>query len=487
MIRMNRFKLRRYGAMLSRGLACYMAVFGLCCCSTSAAPASEAVTKDGPNVLFIISDDLSTALGAYGHQQCKTPNLDALAKRGVVFERAYCQFPVCGQSRSSLLTGQYPDLLTPTGFRKKYPRLVTLPQYFKNNGFYAARISKIYHMGVPPNIAAGTSGPDDRLSWDRTFNVKAAESKTKGEREFLSPKQKSVGGAMITVKGPEDDSLYVDGIATAEALKWLDELGDRRFFLAVGMVRPHVPFVAPKSYFDLYDPKEMIVPTPDSDMRDVPKPALCKHNSTFTGMNLTQQRKAVAGYYATVSYADALIGRILDKLTALGLDKNTIIVFTSDHGYNLGEHGCWEKQQLWEESIRVPLIISGPGIAKGVRCKKIVELVDLYPSLADLAGFQIPTDLVGQSLRPLVDPASTSTWTDKTYAYTTVNGKGHGSSIRTDRWRYNERPNCAPELYDHKNDSKEFTNVARNPENATVLTRMKALLQNAKSRAQFSK
>jgi iduronate 2-sulfatase len=483
---MNRIDSRRSEGVRSRSLVCLMMLLGLRCLAADAAPTAEGA-EEGPNVLFIISDDLSTALGAYGHPQCKTPNLDKLAKGGVLFERAYSQYPVCGPSRSSLMTGQYPDSLTYSSFRKKYPNVVTLPQYFRNNGCYAARISKIYHMGVPPDIARGSSGPDDPLSWDRTFNVKAAESKTTGEREFLSPKQRSQGGAIITVKGPEDDSLYVDGIATTEALKWLDELGDRRFFLAVGMVRPHVPFVAPKSYFDLYDPKDMIVPAPDSDMRDVPKPALCKHNSTFTGMNLAQQRKAVAGYYATVSYTDALIGRILDKLTALGLDKNTIIVFTSDHGYNLGEHGCWEKQQLWEESIRVPLIISGPGIAKGVRSKKIVELVDLYPSLADLAGFQIPTDLVGQSLRPLVDPTATSTWTDKAYAYTIVKGGGHGSSIRTDRWRYNERPNCAPELYDHKNDPKEFTNVARNPENAPVLTRMKAFLQDAKSRAQFSK
>jgi iduronate 2-sulfatase len=437
-----------------------------------------------PNILFIISDDLSTALSGYGHPQCKTPNLDKLAKTGVVFERAYCQYPVCGPSRSSFLTGQYPDTLTYGGFREKFPEIVTLPQYFRNNGYYTARISKIYHMGVPPDILKGTAGSDDPLSWDRIFNVKALENKTPGDHEHLSPKFKKSGGSFYTVKGADDDSIYVDGMAKTEALKWLDELKDRTFFLAVGMVRPHVPFVAPKSYFDQYNPQEMKLPViPDGDLDDVPASALGKHNDKLYGMNLEQQRKALAGYYASVTYMDHLVGEILNKLTQLGLDKNTIIVFTSDHGFNLGEHGCWQKQQLWEDSLRVPLIVCGPGLKKGVRTKKIVELVDLYPSLANLCDLPIPEELVGQSFRPLVDPNSSIQWKDKKYAYSKVKGR----SVRTDRWRFNLWRKGEMALYDHHNDPNEFINLAQNPECKNVIIQMKAFLDEATERANFSK
>jgi len=361
-----------------------------------------------PNVLFIMSDDLCTALSGYGHPQCKTPNLDRLAARGVRFERAYCNWPVCGPSRASLMTGLYPAALNLKGnnskFRKAHPDLITLPQLFKNNGYYSARVSKIYHMGIPGEIIAGTSYSDDPASWDYAVNVKAPEHHSKGKFEDLSPGLNHQGMDFKVVR-ILDDSNQADKQTVDHALEILKRCKDKPFFLGVGFVRPHVPLVAPEDLFEKYPAEKMKLPyVPEGDLDDIPKAAQRNANKNKYKMSKEQQHKVLQAYYASVSYMDRQVGRLLEGLKKLGLEDNTVIVFTSDHGYNLGQHTFWQKQSLFEDTVRVPLIIVVPWLdTAGQRTKEIVELIDVYPTLAELAGLKRPGYLHGRSLKPLLE------------------------------------------------------------------------------------
>ena len=455
-----------------------------------------------PNILFIISDDLCAALSGYGHPQCKTPNIDRIAKEGVQFERAYSQFPVCGPSRASIFCGQYPTALGAIGnqhcmFRKKHPDIVTLPQFLKKNGYYTARVSKLFHMGVPGEIVAGTARYDDRRSWDKVVNIKAPEHKAPGKLEDLAPKMSFQGIDFVRVEADGDDLAHADGKAAQKAIELLNELKDKQFFLGVGMVRPHVPLVAPKGYFKDYSPDQMkLALVPENDLDDIPKPALSQANGNKFGMNEEQQRKVLSGYYASIAYMDAQVGKVVDELKRLELDKNTIVLFMSDHGYNLGEHTCWQKLSLWENTLRCPLIISAPWLKEGwgKKCMKVVEMLDLYPTLVDMCGFEPPSDLAGISMKPLVEDPDDKEWKDK-YSYTITKG---GDSLRTDKWRYNEwggggkkgkgkgggnKTADNKELYDQVNDPGEFANLAKDPKHAKVLAEMKTLMDKARQRA----
>jgi len=432
-----------------------------------------------PNILLIMSDDLCSALSGFGHPMCKTPNLDALAARGVRFEKAYCNWPVCGPSRASLMTGIYPETIKTmnnhTRFRKHYPNLITIPQLFKQNGYHTARVSKIFHMGIPGEIINGTAHADDPKSWDETYNIKAPEQNSKGKLERLSPAVKSAGMSFNIVK-IANDLQQADHLATNQAIKLLKNFKKQKtkFFLGVGFVRPHVPLVAPKELFNKYPLNTIKLPyVPKGDLNDIPKPAQRNSNAHKYRMNKLQQHKATQAYYAAISYMDTQVGRVLKELKKQKLEENTIIIFTSDHGYNLGQHTAWQKVSLFEDTIRVPLIIAAPQYKKnqGEKTDKIVELIDIYPTLAELANLTPPKYITGQSLIPLLQKNPTKKWEEK-YAYTT--SLNHGKSIRSKRWHLNLWSNGKRgiELYDHQNDPNEYTNLAKKESHKKIVQQL---------------
>jgi iduronate 2-sulfatase len=436
-----------------------------------------------PNVLFIAVDDMNNDLGCFGHPLVKSPGIDRLAERGTLFERAYCQFPLCSPSRSSLLTGLRPDSTRVFNlryhFRQDLPDVVTLPQMFMNNGYYVARVGKLYHYGNPGDI--GTNGLDDRVSWMERFNP-AGLDKTTLESDIMNytPKR-GLGSAMAFLADKTGtDVQHTDGKVADQAIRLLEEHKDKSFFIAAGFYRPHCPWVTPKKYFDLYPMDTISLPaitpqTPDN----YPKLALASTKPwPYFGVTKEQTRECKRAYYASISFVDAQVGRLLDAIDRLGLRENTIIVFWSDHGYHLGEHGLWFKQSCFEESARVPLIISVPcQKTAGQASSRPVELVDLYPTLADLAGLTPPSHLEGVSLRPLIENPK-APWEHA--AYTQVQrGANPGHSIRTEQWRYTEWAfgKQGEELYNHDHDPQELHNLAGDARYADVVARMKALLK----------
>ncbi|MCR9197348.1 MAG: sulfatase [Planctomycetaceae bacterium] len=474
--------------MLCRNLLLVLA-FVLCCEPTLADPSPR---PDKPNVLFLMADDLNTALSGFGHPQCHTPNLDRLAERGVKFENMHCQYPVCGASRASLMAGLYPyttlTLANEGTLRGSMPDVVTLSQTFRLHGYHAVRIGKIYHMRIPFEVIDGTAESDDPRSWNETFNMRAPEQNAVGISTNWSPKDK--GSQSFTgVVAEGDDSLHADGMAADRAIRVLREVKDRPFFLAVGFVRPHVPLVAPRKYFDLYDRAAMVAPVvPSDDLADVP--AIIrgyKNNMTTYGVTPELHKGLLQAYYASVSYMDAQVGRVLDALEENGLADNTIVVFTSDHGYMLGQHHKFQKQHLFEESTRVPFIVSVPWLSEqhGRGTQHITELVDLYPTLTDLAKLPAPAALQGDSLVPLLQVTKSTTWA-KDSAFTI--SRSGGESLRTEGFRYTQWGfgGRGQELYDLNNDPGEFTNLAKNPDYANVLRTMKKRLLARRAAAGFA-
>lgn len=435
-----------------------------------------------PNVLFLIADDLNTALSGFGHPQCRTPNLDRLAQRGVKFENMHCQYPVCGASRASIMSGLYPYTNMTLGnagtLRGSMPDVVTLAQTFRSNGYHAARVSKIYHMRIPFEIIDGTAECDDPHSWDEAFNIKAPEQNAPGELTNWSPKDK--GSQSFTgVIATGDDREHADGMAADRAIQILNRVKDKPFFLAVGFVRPHVPLVAPKKYFDKYNRSEMVAPiVPEDDLEDVPGIIRgYKANRTTYGVTPELHKGLLQAYYASISYMDAQVGRVLDALEEYGLAEQTIVVFTSDHGYMLGQHHKFQKQHLFEESTRVPFIISVPWLKSqhGRGTTKITELVDLYPTLTALAKLPAPDDLHGTSLKPLLMDTDSPRWT-KDHAFTI--SRSGGESLRTDDYRFTQWGfgSKGMELFDLRKDPGEFVNQAKNPDYADVLNDLKKRL-----------
>ena len=446
---------------------------------------SLAAAAGKPNVLFIAVDDMNNDLGCYGHPLVKSPNIDRLAAIGTRFDRAYCQFPLCSPSRSSLMTGLRPDTTRVFDlryhFRQGLPDVVTLPQMFMNNGYFAARVGKIYHYGNPGDI--GTSGLDDAPSWKEFVNP-AGRDKTTLELDVINytPKR-GLGSAMAFLSDKEGkDEEHTDGKVATEAIKLLEKHKDEPFFLAVGFYKPHTPYIAPKKYFDLYPMEKITLPPIAADFQKTAlEPALASTKPwPYFGVTPDQARECKQAYYAAISFVDAQIGRVLDSLDRLGLRDNTIVVFWSDHGYHLGEHGLWMKQSCYEESTRVPFIIAMPGQkTAGKSCARTVELLDMYPTLADLAGLTPPKNLEGASVRPLLENP-VAEW--KRPAYSQVQrGDFPGHSVRTERWRYTEWSGGekGAELYDHDTDVQELHNLAGDPGHAAVVTEMKALLKKA--------
>lgn len=481
-----RIKLRTANIIRS----CFSAILPLMAlCVTAIAAESK------PNVLFIAVDDLAPALGCLGDVVAKTPNIDRLAATGVCFERAYNQLPLCNPTRASVMTGLRPDQIKvydlDRHFRDELPDVVTLSQAFQQAGYHAARVGKIYHYNVPASI--GTDGFDDPPSWNRTINPKGRDKAEEARIVNAEPHRK-ISAALSWLAADGGDEEQTDGMIATEAIRLMQNHKDTPLFLAVGFFRPHTPYVAPKKYFDMYPVEDLRLPyAPEGDRNDIPTAAFA-HNCPIPNYNLPKPTllKAMQAYYACVSFIDAQVGRLLNALEESGQADNTIVVFWSDHGYHLGEHnGLWQKRTLFEQCARSPLIIRAPGaIGNGQPCRRVVEFVDMYPTITSLAGVESPKNLAGQDLTPLLnDPLRE--W--DSVAVTQVlrpeddrlDSMVMGCSIRDARWRYTEWAGGASgvELYDHYADPMEFNNLAAAAASKTVIQRLKPLLDQRASGA----
>lgn len=465
-------------------------IFILISCTLSTALAQS----KKPNVLFIISDDLTaTALSCYGNIACSTPNIDQLAAQGTKYTRAYTQYPICGPSRASLMFGFYPSATGIYGYEsgreKMGPDKKTWPQLFKDNGYYTARVGKIFHMGVQ-DIIDGTNGTDDEASWTERFNPADLEYKAEGEGELVQnnpkgtepPKQGKNLMSIIRAEGGDED--YVDGKTAAKIGELLKQHKEKPFFIAAGLFRPHVPFVVPKKYFEPYPFEKIVLPPKiKGDWNDIPKAGINYVTSVNGQMSEIDEKKAIAAYYACVSSMDVQLGKILKALKDEGLENNTIVIFTSDHGYHLGEHQFWMKVGLHEESAKVPLIIKAPGKKPAV-CNSLAELIDLYPTVAELADLKAAPDLQGRSLVKTLNNPSKEV---RNMAFSvSKNGKENGKAylIRTKKWsyiQYGEQAQNGMELYDMERDEKQFNNLATLPKYQSVVADMK---QNVKKKLQ---
>ena len=460
---------------ITTGLLLFVLIFG--CDKKNTIDKSQKL-----NVLFLIADDLNCDLGSYGNSQVISPNIDKLAENGTLFGNVHNQYPLCGPSRASFMTGMYTDQTKMTNnnvlLRTTVPDVITMGQRFRQQGYRSVRIGKIYHFDNPSSI--GTSSADDIYTWDQTINPYGRDKIEEYKINTLIPRQ--YGGTLSWLAADGTDEEQTDGIGATEAIEQLESFSKtgQNFFLAVGMYRPHTPFVAPKKYFDMYDRKSIEIPysgSNDEYLKTIPKIAASsirwkkdqiKLNSE-SNKELAQEIKEA--YFATTTFVDAQIGRILKKLKQTGLDKNTIVVFTSDHGYHLGEHGHWQKQTLFENSTRVPLIFSGPGIESNVRIENSpVELIDIYPTLMDLTGIESPDHVVGKSLRPVFE---NNNFKVRNSALTRWR---NGYSIKTENYRltkWGENGELGYELYDHKKDKEELKNLVNNPNYSLLLDSLK--------------
>ena len=422
------------------------------------------------NVLFILTDDLRPMLGCYGHPEMHTPNIDALAERGTLFHRAYCQYPLCSPSRTSVLTGLRPEttnvLDNRSDFRKEVPDAVTLPQHFKAHGYHTQSVGRIAHLPRLQDDAHSFSLPSWRPTWFE-IDIKNHNS--------WSPLD-------VT-----DDELS-DGKAAKGAIKVLESLKNHTFFLAVGFYKPHLPLEAPRKYFELYDTADFTLPDSPVPPEDAPARALNNQSAIRAYADLpagneplsdAQTLALIRAYAAATSYTDAQIGRVLAQLDALGLTDNTVIVLCSDHGHHLGEQGMWGKQTLFESSLRVPLIVSVPGSPRA-ETDALVELVDIFPTLSDVCELPSPLRIEGSSLQPVLENPRLP-W--KTAAFSQF---ANGDSIRTTRYRYTEwgnNGNRGKELYDYQTDPDETVNIAHHPENAELVAHLSERLHDGWERA----
>ncbi|MCA9189734.1 MAG: sulfatase [Pirellulaceae bacterium] len=482
----TRWKRWRLYLLLSRGLALF-----LCCELFSYSTAAEPL-----NVLFLIADDLNCDLGCYGNSIVRTPHIDALARQGVRFDHAYCQYPLCSPSRTSFLTGRRPnatrivtnpragrfstDYTGTPHFREFIPDTVTLPQLFRQHNYQVARIGKLYHYGVPGQI--GTSGLDDLLSWD--FVVNPAGRDKAEENQVFSLRPGSYGGTLSWHAASGEGLEQTDGLVATAAISLLEEYRDKPFFLAVGFYRPHTPYVSPKKYFDMYPSTSIHLPTlsPDDIAR---RPSAAYGSAKAEQQNMTDglRQQAIQGYWASISFMDAQVGRVLECLDRLGLRDRTVVVMTSDHGYHMYQHGLWQKMSLFENSARVPLIISAPDMrGNGRVTESLTELVDIYPTLADLCGLSAPDYLDGVSLRRVLESTEIAV---KDAAYTQVNrGRQVGYSVRTNRWRYTiwgGDGEAGHQLYDMEADPQETRNLADDPQHEGTRSMLKEKLKGYKN------
>tara|TARA_Y100001980_G_C14556894_1_gene352553 strand:+ start:27565 stop:29040 length:1476 start_codon:yes stop_codon:yes gene_type:complete len=431
------------------------------------------------NILFIIADDLNDNLGVYDHYLVKTPNIDRLAERGMLFNKTYCNFPLCGPSRASMMTGLYPDQ---TGhhqlrdyIRDHVPEVVTMSQAFMNAGYEATRVGKIYHYDNPRGI--GTTGHDDSLSWNRRYYPRGVDKELEDQIFTLSPGR--FGATLSWLATEEGGEQHTDGLVATQAIELLSEYKDSQkpFFLGVGFYKPHTPYVAPKEYFEMYDPSEIVVPSvPEGYFSTIPEPAVKYLTRWDVQNNLPDsvKRSAIHAYYATISFLDDQVGRVVDALDSLGLSDNTIIVFTSDHGYHMGEHDYFQKLTLFENSGRIPLIIYDPDIANGgSTTDSFVEMIDFYPTLCELARVPTPEYLAGKSLVPILKDA------DREIRESILTQVYSDYTVRTKDYRFTRWGEGGPgmlELYDLKKDPQEMINLANEEAYTEIINQMSYLL-----------
>lgn len=467
--------------------------------------ASHLFAQDRPNVLFIVCDDLNTHVSTSDYPYISTPAFDELAENGMTFKRAYCQYPVCGPSRASFLSGLYPEssgvINNTADIRDERPDTVTMPQAFREQGYWTAATGKIFHN---PKVDPGEAVWDERAFF--TNDVMPLEKQARKEFEAKHGsidkrenkklwKEFLLGYAPQTMNqkpgwGPSGltDEQHRDGKNAQQAREWIqnESYGDKPFLMAVGIHKPHVPFLAPDKYFEKYPKEGLAFDKPPSNFWDtVPKSSISKRYEGF-GFELAVEkddlrREYMQAYHACISFIDAQIGSIFDDLKENGLWENTIVVLTSDHGYQLGEHAMWGKVTLFEVCNRVPLLIRAPGQATASSTSQgLVELVDLFPTLADLCGINTPADLQGQSLVPMLrDPNASG----KDVVYTVVSrGKNLGKAIRTDRWRYSKWVD-GEELYDLHQDPEEHHNLANLESHSKILGMVRNLLKDKQREA----
>ena len=473
----------------------FLKMFGMGALSLALPAVSRSTKAKQPNVLFIAIDDLRGTIGCLGDKIAVTPNMNKLAREGTVFLNAYCQQAVCNPSRASVITGLRPDTLEvwdlKTHFRKHHPDIVTLPQYFKQHGYYTQSFGKILHgQGAPSTDPPSWSAEP---IWDHC---------TKREQYVLPenrPDEKS-GKQAAAECADVPDEAYIDGKVAARAVRKIEELSEnnRTFLLAVGFRKPHLPCSAPRKYWDLYERR--IFENGNWPALDRPKggPDIALHNwkelrgyTDIPNIGIVPPDKAAEvrhGYYAATSYTDAQIGKLIDALDRFGVRKNTIICLWSDHGFHLGEHTIWCKTSNYEFDARVPLILSAPEKKKGQVCRRLVELVDIYPTLVELAGLPVPGGLEGISMVPLLDDPNRS-WKKAAFtqfprpAYYKKRFDVMGYSIRTEQFHYIEwiditrKQSIATELYDHRFDPYELENLAAKAEHKPILKKFSTLLE----------
>ncbi len=440
-----------------------------------------------PNVLFIAVDDLRCSLGCYGDKQAITPNIDRLADRGMLFERAYCQFPVCGPSRTSVMTGLRPDTSKVYWFENadsKVPHCLVMSQHFKNNGYRTARFGKIFNnpMDFPKSWDEKPLSPTpDGYTWHsnayalkKNKDLKEASAKQNKGAATRASKFADLPAAPSVEMADVPDNAYPDGWITNETIRFIKDNKDRPFFVGAGFIKPHLPLAAPKKYWDMYEPDKLKL----ADNQYLPKNIKPFMATDFFELRAfgdipkegplseEKKRQLTHGYYACVSYIDARIGKLLDMLGELGIVDKTLICLWGDNGFHLGENGIWAKHVNWEFTNRLPLIFAGPGVAKR-SCPAIVEFLDMYPTLADMAGLSVPSHCQGKSLKKLLaDPKHR--WTD--IALSQYKGGPQATmmsySIRTERYRYaqwrrlRDETIMGVELYDLKEDPQGNVNIA---------------------------
>lgn len=445
--------------------------------------------------MFFI-DDLRPELGCYGEKGIQSPHIDALASEGMLFERAYCQQAICAPSRISMLSGLYPDtsgiddLWTP--FRKVHPQAMSMPLYFKERGFVTASFGKVYHHQR-----------DDKENWMEHLDRPGAKYASKevvdsierrkkvAQKKGFSPLEVSSASKGPAMESAEvDDEVYQDGAVAVQAIESLRKNKDKAFFMCVGFAKPHLPFAAPKKYWDLYQREEFEIPKrklPEGS----PEIAFTKWNELRSYQGIPKEgdlsdeltRELKQGYAACVSYADAQVGKVMAELDRLGLRENTIVVLWGDHGYKLGDHGLWCKHTNLELDTRVPFVVSAPGFKKGGRTKALVEMVDVFPTLAKLTGGKIPEACDGKSLEPVLkNPAGGF----RPFALSRYpRGSTIGYSLRTERWRYTEwiksdsKEIVFRELFDHAETQMAPRNVEGDADRAELVSRFSKMLNSA--------
>ncbi len=433
-----------------------------------------------PNVLFISIDDLNNDLGCYGNTQVKSPNIDRLAARGVRFDKAYVQYTLCNPSRASFLSGRRPErtgiyeLITPP--RKAMPDAVFLPQLFRQNGYFTARYGKLFH-----------EGRDDKMSWDVSESVEFtdAQERTLHQKRYDNPPGQRTPD-WTPLDTPEEQTRDARiAKAIAQLMEEKTKAG-KPFFLAAGLNKPHLPWNVPKKYFSLYQAANIKF-QPDLPMSNIPSVALM--TELFGSPQPASRAEAIAAYYSAITYMDTQVGVLLSKMDELKLWDNTIVVLFSDHGFHLGDHGgLWAKLTLFEQSTRTPLIIAVPNSKQaGKASTRVVELLDLYPTLAELAHLTAPSDLDGKSLVPLLLQPNRA-WDRRAYTmvFHEVDGKKiKGKSVRDERWRYTEwdAGRKGVELYDHNNDPREFNNLAKDSRYKNIVLMMERWLHHMPPRS----